>query len=393
MKSCLASLMLALLALLTACEGGAAVFAPTPLPPDVSPLRYDHPSGAFSITVPRTWSIYEQYTTTLASATFYAPGSLDPALVAAAVNLGTAPDSAALSALLTRFQTEIRADAARYKEESRSAMGDGSWRMGGLRQTAGSITQQVNTFLQLEGTVFGFVEVVLSTDNARNNALQAALNTFILQTDTTLEAADADTLARVSSGGLEIANVSTWQTAAGVFYITGEIANMGTTTVMAVPVRAELRTADELPIVEALDTAMGYGISPGGFAPFSLRFGGGQPSLSAGYILQIGNAQWQPDAAAQIIGGESLEWTDESQFTADGTLVITGTVTNTGSRLVRGLRVVVTVFDDAQRVTAAAFTDARPAEIAPDETAAFEFLITEYGAAPANYIINVQGQP
>lgn len=388
-----ANLIIALLVLLTACEGGAAVFAPTPLPPDVSPLRYDHPSGAFSITVPRTWSLYEQHTTTLASATFYAPGSDDPALVAAAVNLGAAPDSTALSALLTRYQTEIRPDAVRYKEESRSAMGDGSWRMGGLRQTTAGITQQINTFLQLEGPIFGVVEVVLSSDAARNNALQAALNTFSLHSEAALEAADADTLARVSRGGLEIANVSTWQTAAGVFYITGEIANTGTSIVTDVPVRAELRTADDLPIVEALDTAMGYGILPGGFAPFSLRFGGGQPSLSTGYILQTGNAQWQPNAEAQIIGSESLEWTDESQFTADGTLVIIGSVTNTGAQLVRGLRVIVTVFDDAQRVTAAAFTDARPAEIAPDETANFEFLITEYGAAPSNYIINVQGLP
>jgi hypothetical protein len=343
--------------------------------------------------VPRTWAIYEQYTTILATAAFYPPGEDEAGLVVAAVKLADVPDSAALSTLLNSYQTEIRPDASRYKEESREAMGDGSWRMGGLRQTAGGITQQINTFIQLEGTALGVLEVILPQTPARLAEVQAAVNSFVLHSENGLEVAEAQTLGRAAQSTLAITNVSTWQTSAGVFYITGEIANTGTIPVSSVPIRAELVTADGLPVAEALDTAMGYGIPPGGFAPFSLRFGQGQPSLSAGYILQLGNAEWKSQTSAPLIGTEALRWTDESEFTADGALIITGTVTNAGASLVRGLRAIVTVFDGEQRVTAAAFADARPTDLAPDETAAFEFIITEYGQAPANYIVTVQGQP
>lgn len=386
-------LFLLLIFLLTACESGAVVFAPTPLPPDVSPLSYEHPSGAFTITVPRTWAIYEQYTTTLATAAFYPAGEDQPLIVVAAVKLEDTLDSPAFSVLLNRYQTEIRPDSAHYKEESREAMGDGSWRMGGLRLTAGGITQQLNTFIQLEGVVLGIVEVILPQQPSRLAEVQAAVNSFALNAENGLEATEAQTLARVARSPLEIMNVSTWQTPAGVFYITGEIANTGTTPVSNIPIRAELVTQDGLPVAEALDTAMGYGIQPGGFAPFSLRFGQGQPSLSAGYTLQLGNAEWQLQPDTPFIANEALRWTDESEFTADGALIITGTVTNISDTLVREVRAVVTIFDTEQRVTAAAFANARPAELAPDEEAVFEFIITEYGQTPANYIVNVQGMP
>jgi hypothetical protein len=52
---------------LAGCGSGSVMFAPTPAPPDASPLRFDHPGGAFSISVPRLWSIHVQDTTALAS--------------------------------------------------------------------------------------------------------------------------------------------------------------------------------------------------------------------------------------------------------------------------------------------------------------------------------------
>ncbi|HLV36001.1 MAG TPA: hypothetical protein VKY59_12835, partial [Spirillospora sp.] len=125
-------LLLLLILWLAGCGSGAVMFAPTPLPPDLSPLRYEHPSGVFAVTVPRHWPAFTQHATTLAAASFAPPGSPSPLVTLAVVNLGQPPDSSAFSDLINRYQREIRADALRYKEESRQAMGDGSWRMTGL---------------------------------------------------------------------------------------------------------------------------------------------------------------------------------------------------------------------------------------------------------------------
>jgi len=127
--------------LLAGCSGGAVVFAPTPLPPDFSPLLYTHPSGAFTVALPRNWSVYEQYTTVLAAAAFSAPGANEPALRFAVINTGQPVSSSFLGDFLDRYQKQIRPDAVDYAEVSRQAMGDGSWRLTGLRHTAGGKTQ------------------------------------------------------------------------------------------------------------------------------------------------------------------------------------------------------------------------------------------------------------
>ena len=112
-----------LIFLLAGCSGGAVVFAPTPAPPDLSPLHYDHPSGAFSVDVPRQWPVFAQNTTTLAAASFAPPDSLTPPLTFAVVKLSDSAES--FSDILNRYQITIRADLSHYKEVSREAMGDG----------------------------------------------------------------------------------------------------------------------------------------------------------------------------------------------------------------------------------------------------------------------------
>src|SRR5690606_2250976 len=113
------AITLILLILLAGCSGGAVVFAPTPAPPDLSPMRYDHPSGAFSVAVPRHWPVFTQHTTALASATF-SPPDVQMRLTFAVLQL--ADDATAFGDLIDRYQTNVRTDSGRYKEENREAM-------------------------------------------------------------------------------------------------------------------------------------------------------------------------------------------------------------------------------------------------------------------------------
>ncbi len=380
--------------LLAGCSGGAVVFAPTPLPPDQSLATYDHPSGAFSLSLPRSWSVYSQNTTTLATAAFSSPGAEQPALLFAVINLGREVDSSEFGTIIDRYQTQIRADTGHYVEQSREAMGDGSWRMTGLRAGIGGVTERINTFIEREGTFIGLIEVVTPDDPAAFAPLQAIVNSFTIHQDAALQPTDLTTLAYAKDGSLGVLHVAAWSTPAGVFFITGEVANYGLTTITGVPVQVDLLTADGLSVTGAVDQVMGYGIPPGGFAPFSLRFGAGQPALATNYRLTLGSADWSPDAESPTIYGQNeLTWTDESGFDVFNRLVVSGVVTNMSDHVIHNPRATVTVFDGAQNVIAAGFSDISPAELDASATADFQITLPEMGGDPENYIVNVQGVP
>lgn len=377
--------------LLTGCSGGAVVFAPTPAPPDQSPTLYTHPSGAFTVILPRHWAVYEQNTTVLAAAAFSPPGADAVALRFAVMNSGTSGGSAYLAEVLDRYQGQIRPDIGRYHEVDRQAMGDGSWRLTGLRQVVGGGTEQINTFIQQVGSAIGVIEVMIPADPARLAEVERVVNSFSLGDVSGLQQSEPTALAYGTEGSLELLHVMTWTTPSGVFFITGEAANRGTTLITDVPVRAALQNADGLEVVEALDTVMGYGIPPGGFAPFSLRFGQGQPALTTGYTLALGNAEWQSQPERVIYGADELTWSDESVIEGGGTLVITGSATNIYSSPVRELRAVATIFDSSGNVIAAGFSDFA-AVLNPNEAASFRIAVPEMGGQPANYILTIQGR-
>ncbi len=386
-------LFIMLVLFLTGCGSGAVVSAPTPPPPDLSPLRYEHPSGAFSLVVPRTWPVYEQNTTTLAAATFSMPGTTQPLLTVAVMNLGQTLEPAAFGDLISQYQTNIRPDIGRYTEQNRQAMGDGSWRITGVRSPIGGNTQPVNTFVEQEGGFIAVLDALVPADTAQLLAFQDILNTFAINPEAELLLAELSVLVATASAGLDVLRVATWTTPEGVFYITGEIGNYGSTPAVNLPVRAVLYSADGLAVAEALDLPMGYAVPPGEFMPFSLRFGQGQPSLARTYEITLGGVDWQTDPEIVVYGVGDLTWTDETGYNEQGALYVRGTVTNSSPRDLGNLRVVVTLFGADQTVIGARFIDLTGVELAPDESAPFELIVPEIGADPVEYIVTIQAVP
>ncbi|MEZ4670401.1 MAG: FxLYD domain-containing protein [Anaerolineae bacterium] len=375
--------------ILAGCGGGAVVFAPPPPPPDTSPLVYTHPGGVFSLAVPRDWSAYEQNTTILASTAFSPPDSDEPALQVAVMNIGEAATSASLADIIDQYQQLIRPDVTAYTEVNRQAMGDGSWRLDGLLRTAGGMTRQLNTFIQQSGNFLTVIEVQVVPDPARMSELQQSINTFTINPNANLEAAKPTVLGFSATSDLEFLHVTAWTTPRGVFFITGEVANHGPASLANVPVRAVLRTPDGVPVAEAVDTLMGYNLPPGGFAPFSLRFGQGQPALTNNYDLSLGGVDWQPETNQNVHSTNELSWSDNSSFEADGSMVISGSVTNTSTGPLLPPRIVVTVFDAAGNVIAAAYTDVAVA-LNPSDATDYRVVIPEMGGQPANYLVTAQ---
>lgn len=384
--------LILLLLILGGCGGDAVVFAPTPPPPDVSPLRYQHPGGVFSIVVPRTWSVYEVNTTELAATAFSAPDARESTLSVAVVNLGATPDADAFAALLNRYQTQVRADVEFYAEQDRQAMGDGSWRMTGLRQLPGGQTQPLNTFVQMFGSQMAVVDVVVPRDAAAQVEMQRIVNTLQVDSAAPLDVTDLSTLSSAKRSGLALLHLYAWSTAEGVFFITGEVANYGTAAVSPAPVRALMTTAEGQPLLEAVDTVMGYGIPPGGFAPFSLRFGQGQPNNARDYEVYLGGDDWQSELGEPLFPAEQLLTSDESSFDALGRLIVRGEVVNTGDAVAQAPRAVITIFDAAQNVIAAGFADLAVASLAPGERAPYEIAVPELGGEPVSYIVVVQAK-
>jgi hypothetical protein len=385
----IASLWLVLVLIASGCASGAVQFAPTPLPPDLSPLAYTHPSGAFTISVPRNWSVFEQNTGTLVSASFAPPESDSAALTVAVIRTEGDLDADALETAVDTYQSLHRPDLTRYQEQSRTALTDGTWLIAGTRGRADVDLRQLNTFIDASGPLLAVTEVLVPADGVRQAELQTAINTLALNPQAALTVSDVSALSTVRSTPLEVLNVGAWTNQQGVFFVTGEVRNNTADTIASLPVRAVLSDAGGGFLIDALDFTMGHGIPPGGFAPFSLRFGAGQPADSAGYSVEVGG--WVPLEGERLVSAGTLTWQEESTFTPEGHLLITGALTNGGLRPVGGLLGMVTIFDAQQNVIGAWFT-AQPGErLLAGASTAFEIRVLEVGGDPVNYIVDFQG--
>lgn len=369
--------------------GGAVVFAPTPLPPDLSPQTYTHPAGAFMIRVPPDWAVRSQNLTTLAGAAFSPPGVEAPVLSVAVINLGSATEPP-IADIINTYQRELRADVRRYSEQDRQAMGDGSWRLLGVRTTAGGDAQQLNTFIGRSGGYLGVVEAVLPTDPALIAQLERIVNTFQINPAAALQPTDLNVLRGAHRADLEVTNVTAWATVSGVFFVTGEIANFGSTPLSSIPVEVTLYDQAGVMLFGARDTVMGYAVPPGGFAPFSLRFGQGRPAEAVSFRVTLGGPDGQGAAASPLLGAESLTWTDTSRFSNEGHLLIDGTLTNIGSQPAHAPLATVTVFNAVGDVIGAAFTRILEGDLAPTDSITYRLRLPELGGQPTNYIVNIQ---
>lgn len=373
---------------------GAVVFAPTPAPPDVSPLPYAHPSGAFVIHIPRQWAVHEHHTDGLVSSYFTPPETRQAALGVAVVNMGEAA-ATDLTEIINTYQRDIRPDRAGYQEQERQVMGDGSWRLIGIRRSPGGIIEQVNTFVERAGTFISILDVSIPNDPVLYSTLETAINTLELNPGAPLQVENLAALGMVTTGDLQIVNVGDWTTPDGVYFITGEVINHTPNIISEIPIRVELQQADGAQVAGAVDTVMGYGIPPGGFAPFSLRFGQGQPQSAEHYLLILGDADWQPNIehAAYVYGGDVMEWTDTLTIESDGSLSIDGTVTNISTQIVRAPMATVTVFDSRLRVIGARYELLTDKTMVPGEGLAFHLRIAELGGEPSSYFVNIQVFP
>ena len=199
-------LILFLLFVLAGCDSGAVVFAPTPLPPDLSPVTVRHPSGAFSVAVPPNWGTYIQDSGTVVSLSFSPPGYDTPALIAAVIQLaGDTPDT---RQVVADYQTLHRPDLRRYTETARDNLPDGSWRFGGVRTLSDGTQLPLNTFIRIDGSFVSVVETIVPDDETLRGELERAVNTMSIDPTASLPPAELSALSFVHTSSLEVQNTS-----------------------------------------------------------------------------------------------------------------------------------------------------------------------------------------
>jgi hypothetical protein len=380
-------LILFLLFVLAGCDSGAVVFAPTPLPPDLSPVTVRHPSGAFSMAAPPHWGTYIQDSGTVISISFSPPGYDIPVLTAAVIQL--AGDTSDTTQIVADYQTLHRPDLRRYTETARDNLPDGSWRFGGVRTLSDGTQLPLNTFIRVDGTFVSVVETIVPDDETLRGELERAVNTLSIDPAASLPPAELSALSFVHTSSLEVQNTAAWTNPTGVLFVTGEVANYTAEAIARMPVRVSLLDADQNVLIEASDVAMGYQVAAGGFAPFSLRFGQGQPVDAVGYRVTMGDQPSGPPDRP-IVGAPVLQWTDESLFTAEGHLLVSGTVTNTGNQTARDPMALVTVFDGSGDVIGAWYQALATREISPGTSIDYEIRVLELGGGARNYIVDIQ---
>jgi hypothetical protein len=380
---------LILMLVLSACSGGAVQFAPTPLPPDTSPRLYTHPSQAFSLAVPRNWSIYEQNYTTFATVSFALPNATRPDVRVRALRLDETPND--IIAFLQRYQTQIRPDRLRYDEQDRQQLPDGTWRITGALRDAIGVAQPVNTFLQLQGEWLLVADVHVPADVSQQQQIEQAMSTLQINTVSDLEPSSVDVLAQTASTQLEITHVALWTNPQGVFFITGEIANHSEQILEAVPVRASLIAEDGREVAGAVSTTLGHALMPAGFAPFGLRFGQGQPYDAQTFRLEVGGETWQPFALDNITTLPELTWTDSIEIAQDGQLFVSGTVENQSNLRLRDVRAIATIFGEDGRVIGVGYANVDVPILNPNASANFVVLVPEFGGVATQYTVMVQG--
>lgn len=376
-------LILSLVIILSACQSGAVIFEPTPLPPDQSPLLYQHASGAFSIAVPQDWALHEQVNAQLASVTFTPPNASAPVLTVGVVHLA---DYWETLPLIERYQTSIRSNAERYQEQDRILMPDNSWRIVGVRETAGGLRQPVNTFFQRVDNLIAVMEIRLMNDPHRLDELERASNTLQLFPENQLDLTAIEMLGFISSADLQILDFNAWTTAQDVYYVAGTVRNTTTDDLHDASVVVALLDDQGATVISAFDETMGYSLPAGGTAPFSVRFGEGQPNEATRFQIMVGEGT----ALNRRVNHDGLQWVErEIAMTVDGHQLITGVIVNDTENTLYDPQLIVTVFGQNEAIIGTGFVTFHDGALGAGESAEIIMRIQDLGGTPTSTLLTL----
>ncbi len=382
--------LLLVLLLLAACTPIPGEPAPTP---DLGTL-YTHPSGVLALRLPPSWSVGDLSQGAGLLVTFAPPRADRVMLTVFAVRLEAAPDESAFRAAMDAYLAAPVYQTLTIQDQA--AMGDGSWRVTGLRRVQGQAIP-VNVFMQRDGAFFSALEVVVpSNDPVTATLLERAINSYTVNADADWPVGSVADVPQppenfiLAGGNLAFSGLLTYADAEGHFHISGRLANRAPYAMTAVVVRGTLYDFMGAVLAEQVGHSPVTLLLDGEYAPFDIRFEGDRPSTAVRFGLRA-----EGQAAGGSLGGfygpQFFDWEDRAEYDAAGQLHIRGTIWNLGEAEAGDLQAVITLFDAADRVAGYVMVDVGEGMLAAGDSARFDVPVPPLAGEPARYLLSVQG--
>lgn len=385
--------LLTVLLILSACNGAPSILVATPLPPDATFRTYRHPSGVFTLRLPAEWSVRDLSSGDAVRAEFSAPNTNGLPLSVYVRNSGMLLSAPALIEQIDLYLQTVHGSA--YREISRTAQGDGSWRVVGVRQT-GIGERALNTFLQADGTFLSVIEAdVTDLDESALQTLRAVINTLRIDPSAALRVADlrqAPEMPVMELGALTFSGLHSWTALNGDFVINGMVTNNAGAPLEAVRLTALLYDSNDAVLAEQANVLSAEVLLPNASAPFSIRFRGGKPARAVRYELR-GVARHAEFALQNYLGEEAfLRGNEVARYNANGFLTVSGDIVNQTQGAANFVKIIIAVLDDQGRVVATDSTFLNRPTLLPGEAARFEIVFPELGGGAIRYVISVEGR-
>ncbi len=385
---------------------GCASTEPTPSLVDPTTfITYSHPSGVFTLNVPPDWVINDVSNNYAINVEFSPPNTAEPLVgmyvlsldkMTAPVSTPVAPGAPTpvppppdLGTLASTYERTLYAvRGASFQEAAREPMPDGSLRIKFFLNSGGKISQH-NDFVQVIGPYFVALRTRLPDDPAQFRTVSLIVNTMTVNPLSSW-ASIVQTGDSKPQDAVGFTSLNAWVGRNGAFQIAGQVVNNAPIGLEFVRIQAQLYDAEDRLLATHDDFVSSDLIIPGQYAPFSILFSDGMPPGTARYELHA-SARYADLTTGTFYGPENFDVTTQSQIDDTGQLILSGQVTNHGAQTANLVKVIVTLFDDQQRVIATDTSLVDQQQLAPGQNANYSVTFSELGGTPSSFIVTAQG--
>ena len=387
MKTILGSLLLLVIVACTPVVPGPG------LTPDRA-AAYEHPSGVFSLELPPGWAVGDLSDGPQLLVTFAPPQAARVLLTAFVVHLGAPPDEAAFRGAMESYLRSPYNQSLSPVE--RAAMGDGSWRLTGVRHGHGESTP-VNLFMQRDGAFFSALEAVVPDDPLTGALLETMLNSYRVNPAADWPVGAVEAVPQpagtfiLAGGNMAFSGLLTWTGEDGRLHVTGRVANRAPYPLDRIQVRAALYDSAGTVVAEGAGSTPVTVLLDGEYAPFEVAFDAGRPPAAVRLGLWA-EAQPAVESLAAFYGPGAFDWDDRAEYDDAGQLHIRGTVWNVGSQTAHAVRAIITLFDAADQVAGYVTAGVGEGTLTAGASARFDAPVSRLGAEPTHYLVTVQGE-
>ncbi len=388
------------LLVLSACQNNGddttpLVVVATSAAPDAGFYTYRHESGVFSIRIPPNWvadNLPDPNGVRVQFSNLEGTESV-VRLTVYLVNTGTPMTREGFLNAAAAYQPpEDFANLGWQLIEDPIDQSDGSRRLVGVRNYPTIGPRAMNIFLQGNGSYFSALEAdVTNADTSLMSTLAAVVNTYRVNSSVALQIGEVTGVTSFT-GVIGFDSYTSWSDSDGGFNITGRVVNNADYSVEAVRLTGYLFDSRSNQLTEKSTILTTDILAPGEGAPFRLRFDGGRPSTVVRYELHAAARAAEDTVLRNFYGKNNFTVQSNDPFyNESGFLVVSGQLSNNGSRLVKLIKVVVSIFDDQNNIVSTETVFIDKDQLLPGEAGSYEVVMYDVGGPAIRYELNIIG--